>query len=122
MIRVAVIGNTNCLCDNMKLVSKYDDYDILLVSYMSCTMLAECALGLNDDFAVAFLKDKPICVLNSGLQYKKIIDKAVFQMYSVYRRKLQSFGVKFIESVNNIRNDKNDYRYSKGKCMGDKKG
>lgn len=106
MIRVAVIGNTNCICDNMSLVSKYTDYDILLVSYMSCTMLAQCALGLNEDFSKAFLKNKPIYVLNSGLEYKEIIDNKVFQMYSVYRRVLQSFGVKFIESVNKIRNDK----------------
>lgn len=106
MIRVAVIGNTNCLCDNMKLVSKYDDYDILLVSYMPCTMLAKWALGLDDDFTKAALDNKPIYVLNSGLQYKKIKDKAVFQMYSVYRRTLQSYGVKFVDSANNIRNDK----------------
>lgn len=106
MIRVAVIGNTNCLCNNMTLVSKYDDYDILLISYMSCTMLAKWALGLDDDFTKAVLNNKSIYVLNGGLQYKKIKDKAVFQMYSVYRRTLQSFGVKFIDSVNNIRNDK----------------
>lgn len=106
MIKAAVIGGTNCLCENMALVSKYCDYDILIVSYMSCTMLAQGALGLNEDFAKAFLNNKPIYVLNSGLEYKKIIDKAVFQMYSVYRRVLQSFGVKFIESVNNIRIDK----------------
>ena len=106
MIKTAVIGCTNCLGHNMSLVSKYSDYVILIVSYMSCTMLAQCALGLNEDFVIAFLKNKPIYVLNGGLEYKKIIDKAVFQMYSVYRRTLQSFGVKFIESVNNIRIDK----------------
>lgn len=106
MIKVAVIGNTNCISNNMALVSKYSDYDILIVSCMSCTMLANCALGLDDDFANAFLKNKQIYVLKSGLEYKRIADKAVFQMYSVYRRALQSFGVKFIESVNNIRIDK----------------
>lgn len=106
MIRVAVIGNTNCLCNNMTLVSKYDDYDILLISYMSCTMLAKWALGLDDDFVKAVLNNKQIYVLNDGLQYKKIKDKNTFQMYSVYRRTLQSFGVKFVESVNNIRNDR----------------
>ncbi len=106
MIRVAVIGNTNCLIDTMTLVSKYDDYDILLVSYMPCNILAKWALGLDDDFIRAILNDKRIFVLNSGLQYKKIKDKAVFQMYSVYRRMLQGFGVKFVDSVNNIRNDK----------------
>ena len=76
-------------------------------------MLAKWALGIDEDFTRAILNDKPIYVLNSGLQYKKIKDKAVFQMYSVYRRTLQSFGVKFIDSVNSIRNDKYDYRYSK---------
>lgn len=106
MIQVAVIGGTDCLCDNMSLVSKYGDYDILLVSYMSCTMLANCALGLDDDFAKAFLNNKTVYVLKTGLQYKKISDKAVFQLYSVYRRTLQSFGVKFIESAKDIRNDK----------------
>ena len=58
MIRVAVIGGTNCLCEGMTLVSKYDDYDVLIVSYMSCTMLAGCSLGLDEDFAKAFLKTK----------------------------------------------------------------
>ena len=106
MIQVAVIGGTDCLCDSMKLVSKYGDYDILLVSYMSCTMLAKCALGIDDDFAKAFLNNKPIYVLKNGLQYKKISDKAVFQLYSVYRRTLQSLGVKFIESAKDIRTDK----------------
>lgn len=106
MIKAAVIGNTNCLCDNMALVSKYSDYDVLLVSYMSCAMLAQCALGLNEDFAKAFLNNKPIYVLKNGLQYKKVSDKAVFQLYSVYRRTLQSFGVKFIESAKDIRTDK----------------
>ncbi len=99
MIRVAVIGGTNFICDGMMLVSRYSDYDALLVSYMSCTMLTECALGLNSDFAKAFVENKPIFVLKDGLQYKKIEDKTVFQMYSVYRRTLQSFGVKFIDSV-----------------------
>lgn len=103
MINVAVIGNTNCLCKDMKMVSKYSDYDILLVSYMSCTMLAECALGLNDDFADAFLKNKPVFVLKNGLQYTKISDKVVYQMYSVYRRTLQSFGVNFINSAEEIK-------------------
>lgn len=103
MIRVAVIGYTNCLDDNMSLVSKYNEFDVLLVSYMSCTMLAQCALGLDEVFVKAFLKNKPIYVLKSGLEYKRIIDKTVFQMYSVYRRVLQSFGVKFIESAKEIK-------------------
>ena len=103
MIRVAVIGGTNCLCDGMTLVSKYDDYDVLIVSYMSCTMLARCSLGLDCDFARAFLKDKPIYVLKSGLQYKKICDKIVYQMYCTYAQRLKSFGVKFIESVKDIK-------------------
>ncbi len=103
MIKVAVIGGTNCLRDDMTLVSKYSDYDILIVSYMPCTMLAQCALGLNDDFARAFLNKKQVYVLSDGMQYKKIYDKVVFQMYSVYRRKLQSFGVKFIKSVGEIK-------------------
>lgn len=103
MIKVAVIGNTNCLCDDMRLVSKYSDYDVLLVSYMSCTMLAECALGLNTDFEMAFLKNKKVFVLKNGLQYTKINDKIIYQMYCTYRRKLQSFGVKFINSSKEIK-------------------
>lgn len=102
MIKIAVIGGTNCLCENMTLVSKYSDYDILLISYMSCTMLAQCALGINEDITRAFLNNKPVYVLKSGLQYKKIIDKEVFQMYSIYRRKLQSFGVKFVDWIDQI--------------------
>lgn len=105
MIRVAVVGCTNCIGDNMKMVSPYGDYDLLLVTYMSCTMLARFALGVDDVFAGAFLKDKPVYVLKSGLEYKRIKDKAVFQMYSVYRRKLQSFGVRFVDTVNEIRID-----------------
>lgn len=103
MINVAVIGNTNCLCNGMRLVSKYYDYDILLVSYMSCTMLAECALGLNNDFADAFLRNKPVFVLKNGLQYNKMSDKIVYQMYCTYRRTLQGFGVKFINSAEEIK-------------------
>ncbi len=102
MIRAAVIGSTNCIGEIFKLVSKYDNYDILIVSYMSCTMLAECALGLNSDFARALTEDKPIYVLKSGLEYKKIKDKAVFQMYSVYRWKLQNLGIKFVDKVDII--------------------
>ena len=103
MIRVAVIGGTDCLGDNMKLVSKYGDYDVLLFSYMSCTMLAQCALGLNEDFARAFLNNRRIYVFSQGLQYKRLEDKNFFQMYSVYRRKLQSFGVRFINSAEEIK-------------------
>ena len=103
MIRVAVIGSTDFLNDKMKLVSPYSDYDVLIVSYMSCTMLSEWALGLSEEFAYAFLNNRPVYVLKNGLQYKKIGDKAVYQMYSVYRRVLQSFGVKFIESAGEIR-------------------
>ena len=102
MIKVAVIGSTNCLCEGMTLVSQYADFDVLLVSYMSCTMLARCSLGLDCDFARAFLKDKPIYVLKSGLQYKKICDKIVYQMYCTYAQRLKSFGVKFRESVKDI--------------------
>ncbi|MEE1043719.1 MAG: hypothetical protein UH854_07110 [Clostridia bacterium] len=105
MIKVAVIGGTNCLDENMCLVSKYDYYDVLIVSYMSCTMLAKWALGIDEDFTRAILNNKPVYVLKNGLQYKKIVDKTVFQMYSVYRRTLQSFGIKFIESINSIRTD-----------------
>lgn len=105
MIKVAVIGGTDCLNENMNMVSKYDDYDVLVISYMSCSMLAKCALGMDEDFERAFLNNKPIYVLKAGIQYKKIIDNTVFQMYSVYRRRLQSFGVKFIESINSIRTD-----------------
>lgn len=119
MINVAVIGNTNCLCNDMNMVSKYSDYDILLISYMSCTMLAECALGLNEDLTDAFLKNKPVFVLKNGLQYTKINDKIIYQMYCIYRRKLQSFGVKFINSAEEI---KHDNRYCKGQCVGNKKG
>lgn len=123
MIKIAVIGGTDCIGKDMCLVSKHDDYDILIVSYMSCSMLAKWALGIDEDFEKAFLNNKPVFVLKDGLQYKRIIDKAVFQMYSVYRRILQSYGVKFIESINSIRIDKYyDNWYSKGKCVGNKKG
>ena len=103
MIKVAVIGGTNCLVQGMELTSKYDDYDILIVSFMSCTMLAGCSLGLDNDFAKAFLNNKPIYVIKSGLQYKRICDKVVYQMYCTYAQRLKSFGVKFIESVKDIK-------------------
>ena len=106
MIKVAVIGGTDCMGKDMCLVSKYDDYDILVVSYMTCSMLAKWALGIDEDFTRAFLNNKPVFVLKDGLQYKNIIDNTVFQIYSVYRRTLQSYGVKFIESINSIRIDK----------------
>lgn len=103
MIRVAVIGSTDFLTPDMTLVSKYSDYDILVVSYMSCTMLANCALGTDEDFARAVLNKRKIYIFSDGLQYKRISDKVVYQMYSVYRRTLQSFGVKFIKSVKEIK-------------------
>ena len=103
MIKVAVIGGTDFMTDNMCLVSKYEDYDILVVSYMSCTMLAKCALGLDEDFVRALLNKKRIYVLSQGLQYKKIDDRIIFQMYSVYRRNLQGYGVRFINSAEDIR-------------------
>jgi len=103
MIKVAVIGGTNCLLEDMTLTSKYDDYDILIVSYMSCTMLASCSLGLDKDFEKAFLNNKPIYVLKNGLQYKRICDKIVYQMYCTYAQRLKSFGVKFVESVRDIK-------------------
>ncbi len=106
MIRVAVIGGTDCLECNMTLVSKYSDYDILLISYMSCTSLAKYALGTDVDFETAFLKNKPVYVLKKGLQYKKISDKILYKMYCAYMYKLKSFGVKFIDSVSDIRIDK----------------
>lgn len=103
MIRVAVIGSTSFVSGDLKLVSKYSDYDALVVSYMSCTMLAKCALGIDEDFAGAFLNNKKIYVFSDGLQYKRINDKIIFQMYSIYRRALQSFGVKFINSAEEIK-------------------
>ncbi len=103
MIKVAVIGNTNCLCPHMSLVSKYSDYDVLLVSYMSLKMLAECALGINEDFCTAFLKNKPIYVLKDGVRYKSVSDIIVYRMYCGYCQKLKSFGVKFVNSAEEIK-------------------
>ena len=102
MIRVAVVGNTDCLPENFELVSKYEDFDVLLISYMPLKMLGECALGINEDLCRAFLKNKPVYVLKSGLVYKKIFDRDIFQLYCTYAQGLKRFGVKFIDSAEEI--------------------
>lgn len=103
MTRVAVVGGTNCLTDKLCLVSIYDDYDVLLFSYMPVKMLGECALGINEAVCTAFCRNKPVYVLKDGLQYKKICDEVVYQMYCTYAQRLKYLGVKFINSTEEIK-------------------
>ncbi len=103
MIRVAVVGGTNYLSYPLELVSEYEDYDVLLFSYMPLKTLGECALGINEHLCRAFFENKPVYVLSDGLQYKKICDKIIHQMYCTYAQRLKNFGVKFINSTEEIK-------------------
>ena len=96
MKRAAVIGGTNCIGNNTTLTPIYSEYDILIVSYLSCNMLAVAALGIENEITKAMINDKPVFVLESGLRYKSISNKALFEKYNSYFKTLISYGVKLI--------------------------
>ena len=100
MKRVAVIGGTNHIPQNAKLVPIDFEYDILIISYLNCNLLVNTALGFETEITNALFRRKPVYVLNSGLSYLKAKNKQLLQLYISYQRKLSSFGVQFVDEVN----------------------
>ena len=107
MKRAAVIGGTNCIGNNTTLTPLYSEYDILIVSYLSCNMLAEAALGIENEITKALINDKPVYVSESGLRYKSISNKALFEKYNSYFKTLISYGVKLINCTEDVFLSKN---------------
>ena len=102
MKRVAVIGGTNCIGNNTTLTPLYSEYDVLIISYLSCNMLAETALGIENAITKALINNKPVYVLESGLKFKNISNKALFEKYNTYFKTLISYGVKLINCTEDI--------------------
>ena len=107
MKRVAVIGGTNCIGNNLILTPLYADFDILIVSYLSCNMLAETALGIENAITKSLIDNKTVYVLKYGLRFKNISNKAVFEKYNSYFKTLISYGVKLINCTEDILSPKN---------------
>ena len=107
MKRAAVIGGTNCIGNNTTLTPLYSEYDVLIISYLSCNMLAETALGIENAITKALINDKPVYVSESGLRYKSISNKALFEKYNSYFKTLISYGVKLINCTEDIFLSKN---------------
>ena len=107
MKRAAVIGGTNCLVSNLVLTPVYENYDILIVSYLSCNMLAETALCLDNAITKALINNKQVYVLESGLKFKNINNKVLFEKYNSYFKTLISYGVKSINCTEEIFLNKN---------------
>ncbi len=99
MKKAAVIGSTACLNGVYALCPIYADYDILIVNYLTNDMLAKSAAGLDTLITKALAAEKHVTVINEGVQYKKISNKAFFRMYDGYARKLKSFGVTFTDRI-----------------------
>lgn len=107
MKKAAVIGGTNCLCGKFTLTPLDENYDILIVNYLTCGMLARTALGMESEITDALIKNKPVYVINSGMTYKELSNNALFELYGSYRNRLMSYGVKFINCTDEIFNGKN---------------
>ena len=107
MKRAAVIGGTNCIGNNTTLTPLYSEYDILIVSYLSCNMLAETALGIENEITKALINNKQVYMLESGLKFKNICNKALFEKYNSYFKTLVSYGVKLINCTEDIFLSKN---------------
>ena len=102
MKRVAVIGGTNCIGNNTTLTPLYSEYDVLIINYLSCNMLAETALGFENAITKALINNKPVYVLKSGLKFKNISNKTLFEKYNTYFKTLISYGVKLINCTEDI--------------------
>ena len=102
MKRAAVIGGTNCIGNNLILTPLYADFDILIVSYLSCNMLAETALGIENAITKSLIDNKTVYVLKYGLRFKNISNKALFEKYNSYFKTLISYGVKLINCTEDI--------------------
>lgn len=107
MKRVAVIGGTYCIGNNLTLTPLYSEFDILIVSYLSCNMLVETALGIENAITKSLINNKQVYVLKSGLRHKNISNKAVFEKYNSYLKTIISYGVKVIDCTEEIFSAKN---------------
>ncbi len=99
MKRAAVIGGTHCIGDSFTLSPIYEEYDILIISFLDNEMLTKSALGLKTDLTDALIKNKPVVILNDALEYKKTNNKGLYKLYEGYAKMLRELGVLFVDSV-----------------------
>lgn len=99
MKKAAVIGGTNIIGCEYKLCSLEDDFDVLIVSFLTNDMLAQSALGLKTPISDSIAKEKEVIIINTGLEYKQIKNRELFKLYDKYSQTLKKYGVKFSDEL-----------------------
>lgn len=106
MIKAAVIGGTECINDKLSLASSTEDYDILIVNYMSSDLLAKTALGLETEIIKALKNSKEVYVTRKALHGIDKLPKPLILLYNPHISTLKSIGVKLINYTDDIFVDK----------------
>lgn len=102
MIKAAVIGGTHCICDKLTLTPLWDDYDILIINYISINLLTKTALGFETKIIKAIKSNKSVFMLKYASNHIAKLPKPLISQYNSYINTLKSFGVKLIDCTDEI--------------------
>lgn len=94
--------------------SETEDFDCIMVTFLSIEMMSNIVLGCGgkngESFLLkALLSGKNVYLLESSLfykKYKKTAFKAIYHLYNEYEYKLLQYGMKKIADVTDILNEK----------------
>lgn len=107
MIKAAVIGGTECLCDKLALTPMWEDYDILIINYMPINLLVKTASGFETEILKAIKHNKSVYITKQSTNHLIKLPKPLILLYNSHISTLISFGVKLINCTGNIFCDKN---------------
>lgn len=107
MIKAAVIGGTHCICDKLTLTPLWDDYDILIISYLPTDLLTKTALGLETEIIKTIKMGKNVYLLKNAANHISKLPKPLILLYNSYIDAIKSFGVKLIYCTDEIFAGKN---------------
>lgn len=102
MIKAAVIGGTECINDKIVLVPLWDDYDILIISYLHTDLLTKSALGFETVIVNTIKMSKNVYLLKNATKHINKLPKPLILLYNSYIDTLKTFSVKLIDCTDEI--------------------
>ena len=90
--------------------ARFGEYDLVIVSRLPVTILAQAALGcpVNQEavcLVSALLEGKPVYLLKNGIDYRRFRDTAhmpLFQLYQSYEDTLIRFGARLLSELSDL--------------------